>query len=305
MRFALLVLSCMFSRAVVRARPAVQGRAFGAAAGPPPPLSLKANDVSRARNADADAVFVISGASRGIGAGFCDALLARSRGTVVALSRDPERSEALARMRETYGASRVRSVAVDITDEASVTRAAAEVSAMVSQVDMLINCAGLLHEGSADRMPERSLTTCSPEWMQQVYAVNAIGPVLLTRELMPLLTAQGATPRERIIANLSARVSSVSDNRLGGWWSYRMAKAALNMATRNMALELGRRKVLAVALHPGTVDTGLSKPFQKNVRPDKLFTTAFSVERLLDVLECIEPVHSGSLFAWDGERIEF
>ena len=108
-----------------------------------------------------------------------------------------------------------------------------------------------------------------------------------------------------VIGNLSARVGSISDNRLGGWWSYRMSKAALNQATRNIANEMRRRKVIAVSLHPGTTDTGLSEPFQKNVRPEKLFTPAYTAGALLDVLETLTMEDSGRFFAYDRSPIDF
>merc|ERR1719453_679082 len=130
--------------------------------------------------------------------------------------------------------------------------------------------------------------------MSKVFATNAIGPVLMTQAFAPMLT------RGAIVANLSARVGSISDNRLGGWWSYRMSKAALNMATVNMANELKRKDVYAIALHPGTTDTGLSEPFQANVKPEKLFTAEYSAGAMLDVLDGLTETDSGSFFAYDG-----
>ena len=124
-----------------------------------------------------------------------------------------------------------------------------------------------------------------------------MGPVLTTQAIQPLLS-KGA-----VIASLSARVGSIGDNRMGGWWSYRMSKSALNMATKNMANEMRRDQVIAVALHPGTTATGLSAPFQKNVRPEKLFTTEYTAGRLLDVLEGLAPEDSGGFFAYDGSEI--
>ena len=135
--------------------------------------------------------------------------------------------------------------------------------------------------------------------MRETLAVNAIGPVLVTQALRPML-GKGS-----VVANLSARVGSIGDNRLGGWWSYRMSKAALNMATRNTALELGRRGVTAVSLHPGTTATDLSAPFSRNVKPEKLFTTEYSTGAMLDVLDSLTPEDSGRFFAYDGSRIEF
>ena len=148
-------------------------------------------------------------------------------------------------------------------------------------------------------MPERSLSSIDASEMSRVLSTNAIGPVLLTQALAPQFS------RGAVVANLSARVGSISDNRLGGWWAYRMSKAALNMATVNMALELRRKDVYAVALHPGTTDTGLSEPFQANVKPEKLFTPEYSASSMLDVLEKLTPEDTGSFFAYDGSRIEF
>ena len=168
------------------------------------------------------------------------------------------------------------------------------------KIDLLLNVAGLLHEqGSSGYMPERSLSSIDADQMAKVLRTNAIGPVLVTQAVAPQLD-HGA-----IIANLSARVGSISDNRLGGWWSYRMSKAALNMATVNMAHELKRKDVIAVALHPGTTDTGLSEPFQKNVKPEKLFSPAYSAGSMLDVLQGLKPEDSGKFFAFDGSLIEY
>mmetsp|Transcript_61968 Transcript_61968/g.170274 ORF Transcript_61968/g.170274 Transcript_61968/m.170274 type:complete len:136 (-) Transcript_61968:171-578(-) len=135
--------------------------------------------------------------------------------------------------------------------------------------------------------------------MVHVFRTNTVGPVLVTQALRPLLKSGS------VVANMSARVGSIGDNRLGGWWSYRMSKAALNMATRNLAIELGRQGALAVSLHPGTTDTGLSKPFQRNVQPEKLFSVEFTARSLLDVVTSLEPEDTGSFFAYNGERIEW
>jgi len=269
----------------------------------PSALSLKPNTASVERLADPRAVFVVTGASQGIGLQFCTALLERSQGRVVALSRQPERAEALRALSERYP-GRVHGVGVDLCTQPSIGSAAVAIGALTDRVDLLINCAGILHGSTPELMPERSITACDAEWMQRVYALNAVAPVLLTGALAQLLAAK-PSDRPRIVANLSARVGSVGDNRLGGWWGYRMSKAALNMATRNMAIELKRKRVLAVALHPGTTATALSAPFQKGVRPEKLFTPEFSVECMLKIIESLEDEHSGHLYAWGGELIPF
>jgi NAD(P)-dependent dehydrogenase (short-subunit alcohol dehydrogenase family) len=112
--------------------------------------------------------------------------------------------------------------------------------------------------------------------------------------------------RERaVFASLSARVGSITDNRLGGWYAYRGAKAAQNMFTRNLSLEFRRRlkNVIVVALHPGTTDTGLSRPFQDNVSPEKLFPVDYAVACLLNIMDGLEPEQSGGFYAYDGSEI--
>jgi NAD(P)-dependent dehydrogenase (short-subunit alcohol dehydrogenase family) len=185
----------------------------------------------------------------------------------------------------------------DLTDETSIAAAAAAIGAC----DLVIIATGLLHDG--DTQPEKSLRAQAAEAYAKAFAVNAIGPALIAKHFMPLL------PRDRrsVFAAISARVSSISDNRLGGWHAYRASKAALNMILRNCAIELARthRHAIVAALHPGTVDTPLSQPFQRNVAQGKLFTPDYSAEALLKLIDGLSPEDSGNLFAWDGQRIEF
>jgi NAD(P)-dependent dehydrogenase (short-subunit alcohol dehydrogenase family) len=187
----------------------------------------------------------------------------------------------------------------DITDEASIAALAGTLAAEQVAPELIIVATGLLHQGG--RGPEKSMRDLSADWMLQNYVVNAVGPALLAKHLLPLM------PRDAVcrFAALSARVGSISDNHLGGWYGYRAAKAALNMLIRNIAIEWQHRhkRSIAVALHPGTVDTELSKPFQANVRPEKLFDTERAALQLLDVLEALQPGDSGRIFAWDGEEI--
>tara|TARA_B110001452_G_scaffold158280_1_gene131756 strand:- start:245 stop:1021 length:777 start_codon:yes stop_codon:yes gene_type:complete len=245
-------------------------------------------------------VSVVIGASRGLGLAFATALLQRSPGTVIGCARDPGSSPALQKLKEESG-GRLHCLSADVTKSESLTQLRDVLAAEHGRVDLLLNVAGILHEQAegGTAMPERSLRTVDEEWMARVFAVNAMGPVLCTQALQKLLKP-GAC-----VANLSARVGSIGDNRLGGWWSYRMSKAALNMATKNMANEMRRSEVLAVALHPGTTDTDLSKPFQANVKAEKLFTVEFTAGALLDVIEGLTPEDSGGFFAYDGSRIEY
>lgn len=216
-----------------------------------------------------EGLVVVSGASRGIGLEFASQILSRSpAASIVAASRSGE-SPGLAKLIAAHP-GRVHPIACDVTkadDTAALKERVAELSSSSGnkKVDMVINSAGVLHDvGQTGYMPERSLASIDPESMAKILAINAIGPVMVTQAVASKLS------RGAIIGNLSARVGSISDNKLGGWWSYRMSKAALNMATVNMAHELKRKDVYSVALHPGTTDTDLSVPFQKNVKPEKL-----------------------------------
>ncbi len=164
---------------------------------------------------------------------------------------------------------------------------------------LVIVATGLLHRGA--QMPEKSLGMIEPGWMAENFLVNAIGPMLVARHLLPLMPRKGRA----VFAALSARVGSISDNRAGGWHSYRASKAALNQYVRTQAIEWQRSNPasICVALHPGTVDSAMSAPFQRGVPPEKLFTPAFSAQALLAVLDRLEPEQSGRIFAWDGQEI--
>lgn len=189
---------------------------------------------------------------------------------------------------------------LDLTDEASIAEAAARVAAGPAP-SLVIVATGLLHEG--DQGPEKALKELDADWLARTYAVNAIGPALVAKHFVPLFPRTG-TP---IFAALSARVGSIGDNALGGWHGYRASKAALNMFLRNIAIEARRKydRTIVVGLHPGTVDTGLSKPFQGNVAPGKLFAADRAAVQLLDVLEGLKPHDSGKVFAWDGAEVPF
>ena len=186
---------------------------------------------------------------------------------------------------------------LDIEDEASIAAAARRVGAG-GPVDLVIVATGLL--SAAGIAPEKSSRELSADTLARYFAVNTIGPALVAKHFLPLLARGPAT-----FAALSARVGSIGDNRLGGWYGYRASKAALNMMVRTLAIELARTRheAVCVALHPGTVDTGLSQPFQRGVPPRQLFTPQRSAEAMLGVLAGLTPADSGGCFAWDGQRI--
>lgn len=234
---------------------------------------------------------VVAGAGGGIGAEFVRRLSASPAvGRVIALYRqlpavtDPG----------------VDGLRFDLTDEESIRIAARSVAGH-GPVDAVIVATGLLHSDSIQ--PEKSISSIDADSMLEVFRANTVGPVLIAKHFLPLLRRDAKT----IFAALSARVGSVSDNRLGGWASYRASKAALNMLLRTAAIEHKRRwpQSVVVALHPGTVDTPLSAPFQRRVPEDRLFTPSHSVKRLLEVLDSLSAADSGGFFAWDGQPIEF
>jgi NAD(P)-dependent dehydrogenase (short-subunit alcohol dehydrogenase family) len=182
--------------------------------------------------------------------------------------------------------------------EAAIQEAAASI-ASDKPLDLVIVASGILHgEGF---MPEKSMRELSAEKFAQAFAANTIFPALLAKHFIPKLDKS----KRNIFAALSARVGSISDNHLGGWYAYRASKAALNMVIKNLAIEAARasKENIIVGLHPGTVDSSLSKPFQENVPTDKLFTPEQAAGHLLNVLESLRPENSGNCFAWDGQEI--
>lgn len=185
---------------------------------------------------------------------------------------------------------------LDVTDEASVAAAAAKVG---GSLDLVFVATGLLHDG--EHGPEKSWTQLDSSWLARNFEVNAIGPALVAKHFLPLMHRD----RRAVFAALSARVGSISDNRLGGWYGYRASKAALNQLIRTLAIEEKRRnpQAILVALHPGTVDTALSKPFQGNVQPGRLFAPERAAVQLLDVLDGLRGTDSGKFVDWEGKEV--
>lgn len=233
-----------------------------------------------------DATAVVIGAGGGIGAALADALVASGRYVRVhALSRHP---------RDAGGP--LAGGFIDVTDEASIRHAAERIGA---PLDLVVIATGILHEDG--RRPEKALRNLDGAALARILDVNTIGPALVLKHFAPLLSKE----RRAVIAALSARVGSISDNRAGGWYGYRASKAALNMIVKSAAIEIARTRPLAVcvALHPGTVDTGLSLPFQQGVPPDRLFTPARAAGHLIDLLHGLDASASGRIFAWNGDEI--
>ncbi len=243
---------------------------------------------------------MVQGASRGIGAALTRALLAREDILgVVATSRTPQESQLLQELALVHG-PRLQRVPLDVESPASIERGAMEVAEHCDQqLRVVINAAGLLHDQA--QQPEKRLENVEASALARAFAVNASGPILVARHVIKLFPRDGRS----LFASISARVGSIGDNRLGGWYAYRASKAAQNMLTRTLAIELARRlpQCICVGLHPGTVATDLSAPFRSGVPADKLFTPEQSAAALLQVLAGLGPEDSGACFAWDGKRI--
>lgn len=223
---------------------------------------------------------IIIGGNGGIGAALVAELNTRGvYGGVLALSRNSQ-------------------PAVDLLDEDSIAGAAALLAQADAAPSLIIVATGILHQNG--KGPEKSLRELDPEWMIENYRLNAIGPALIAKHFLPLMPRASRT----CFAVLSARVGSISDNRLGGWHSYRASKAALNMLVRNISVEWQRKnpQAIIVGLHPGTVETALSAPFKGNPAYER-FRAAKAARQLLDVLEGLNPQQSGQLFAYDGTVI--
>ena len=233
----------------------------------------------------------VVGATGGIGAEFVRQLAGDARvARVHALSRNPLE----------WRDDKVVAIAADIVDGDSV--AAAADAAGKEPLHLVIVATGILHRGDAVQ-PEKALQDIDADAMTEVFRINAVGPAMVARHFLPKLHRNGKTA----FVALSARVGSIGDNRLGGWVAYRSSKSALNMILKTLSIEHARRfpdSVIA-GLHPGTVDTGLSAPFQRRVPEGKLFSRPQAVGYLLSVIDSLTPVDTGGFFAWDGTPIEY
>ncbi|MCB9672515.1 MAG: SDR family oxidoreductase [Alphaproteobacteria bacterium] len=230
---------------------------------------------------------LVTGASRGVGRALVDELLARDV-RVIAAVRRVEASDLVG----------VDVVPLDLADPASLAELGGRVAGLTDRLHRVYNVAGVLH-GPGMR-PEKRLEDLDPRVLHDVFAVNAFGPIAVVQAVLPLLRHTDPA----VVVNLSARVGSIGDNGLGGWYGYRASKAALNQLTRTLAVELRRRapNVVAVAYHPGTVDTDLSRPFTKGYA-GRVFSRQEAARYLLQVTDGLGADDSGGFFAWDGAPI--
>ncbi len=192
---------------------------------------------------------------------------------------------------------RLHFIPVDVMTEASIKESLEAIGD--NKLDCVVVALGTLHDG--ERMPEKQLADLSLSNLEEVFQINTFAPALIIKHIKPYLNKA----ERNVIGLLSARVGSISDNRLGGWYAYRASKAALNMLIKSAAIELGRshKRSIIIGLHPGTVDTNLSKPFQGRLKEGQLFTPEQSVTQLANVIETVTQEQSGSCLAYDGSVI--
>jgi len=242
---------------------------------------------------------LVIGGSRGIGLALVKAQLERPEvSTVIATHRPAaDLSELCSLGRLCPGKLRLQPL--DVTSETSLQAFGRFLALQPTGIDLAIHAAGLLHDHEIE--PEKSLSQCNSRHLMRLFEVNSIGPLMVAGALLP---TQGRNQRITFAA-LSAMVGSIGDNRLGGWYGYRASKTALNQFIKTLANEcrLKHPRAAIVAIHPGTTDTDLSRPFQKNVREGKLYAPEVTAKRLLDVLEGIDENQSGQFLNWDGSTI--
>ena len=230
----------------------------------------------------------IIGSSGAIGRAFLDAYIAdKNISNIYSISRTEVKSND----------KRIIHINIDVTDEVSVKAAASKIEE--NRLDRLIVATGVLHTKSFG--PEKSIKDIKIENFVKIFSVNTFGPALIGKYFLPLMKKD----QKSIVAFLSARVGSISENKLGGWYAYRASKSALNQIIKNFSIEAKRTNSsgIIIGLQPGTVKSKLSEPFQKNVKKGKLFLPEDSVDSLVKVIENVMQSDSGKIFDWEGEEI--
>lgn len=198
---------------------------------------------------------------------------------------------------------KVQAYQFDSSDEEQVNQFATAIKQQGVKFSLVICTTGVLHaSGDIELKPEKRLEDINGAQISEYFRVNSIIPALWLKALVGLVARQQAT-----IVCFSARVGSIAENALGGWYGYRASKAALNMLVKTASIEYKRRapNVSLVCYHPGTVDTHLSKPFQANVAPEKLFTTEYTTAKLLDLVTRLSPEQSPYYLDYKGETIQY
>lgn len=233
---------------------------------------------------------VVIGTSGAIGGAFVKELAERENvGSVFAFSRNLT----------TFENQKIISNKIDFENEESIANCVL-IASEKTPIDFVVVATGMLH--SEEIKPEKSIRDLKKANMLEIYHVNAVIPAMVAKHFLPKLNKNNKV----VFACISAKVGSISDNNLGGWHSYRAAKVALNMLLKNCAIELGRsnKNAVVVSLHPGTVDSKLSKPFHAGYQ-NKIYSPQESVQNMLKVIDGLTPQNSGEFFAYDGTKIPF
>ena len=241
---------------------------------------------------------VIQGAGRGIGLALAHRARVSGANHLFLTAREPTSSKGFA---DLPPGPDITWLALDNLVPNSIEEAGEQIQSKVDKLDRVICCSGVLKDEIV--APEKRLADIDAGALTYVYQVNATGPILLAKALLPTLRGNHSLH----FASISARVGSISDNQLGGWYAYRASKAAQNQLMRTLSIEMTRYNpnTCVTTLHPGTVDTALSKPFQAHVHQDSLFTAESSAAMLWSVLDRLKPTDTGGFFAYDGSPIPF
>lgn len=248
-------------------------------------------------------VALVQGGTRGIGLQFVKRLAAQPQVEKVFATGRSALDPQCALNTDPTLKDKVVPVAVDLASESSIQQACGHIQDSSDRLHFVLNASGFLHRHEQGVGPERKLDQVCEGLLEENFRVNAYAPILWAKHLSSLLKHKDPA----VFASISARVGSISDNRMGGWYSYRASKAAQNMLMRCLALEWARthKSVTVLSLHPGTVQTDLSAPFSGNVRPGKLFSPEQAVNYLWSVINSTTAKDTGKFFAWDGKEIPF
>jgi len=236
---------------------------------------------------------LIIGASSGIAKALAQQVISDENSTLIVVSRNIEFYQ-----QDKFNQAKV--IRVESYQESEISLAVANIEQVsASEISHIFICHGVLHNEGCQ--PEKRLEDFSVKNFTEILTANTITPMLWLKYLMPMLSGKQTCK----IVVFTARVGSISDNKMGGWYSYRASKAAMNMLIKSLAIELARRakNIKLISFHPGTTNTPLSKPFQKNVPEGKLFTSEFVAEQLFAIVENSKVDGEASFLDWQGKEI--
>ena len=244
-------------------------------------------------------VRMVIGANRGIGLALTAEQLRDPRvARVIATHRPGADLQQLSLLSQLHG-EKLSFLALDVADVTSLEEFGRFLKQQQGGIDITIHAAGILHEENVQ--PEKSFTHCRPDSLMRMFQINSIGPLMVAGKLL----LSQSRKRHFKFAALSAMVGSIGDNHLGGWYGYRASKTALNQFIKTLAMECRIKypNASVMAIHPGTTDTDLSRPYQRSIKPGKLYTPEQTASRRLGVIDGTGPERSGGFLNWDGNPI--